>query len=608
MQALLRLFGVSNEQRRIRKRDFHVPIIGSSSDEKRLVIEVLLAFPELEDGRDESSNAVPEFYRQMTINEAGNLKCRIRLEATWIDDGTAEGAIEQEYFVITALDEEFDEVTQKQRLAQADRGRIQVIYVPAVRDGESQVTNALKNRLWKAISWSEDLKTAYSEIGEELEATFQEETAVECIVEKVNARWQEVHNAGTDSEVFFSPMEGDFDCFVRKVSVGFRPSEDGDDRNFDELSDGQRSLFHIALTTALLDVEGEALENRGVGFHPDLYVPALTLIAIEEPENNLAPFYLSRIIRQIESLAGNDRCQAVLSTHSASTLSRIKPESIRYFRCDTESRLVSIRSLTLPKNNSEAGKYVREAVRAYPELYFAKFVVLGEGDSELIVLPRLAEAINLSIDPSFVSIVPLGGRHVNHFWRLLNDLKIPFATLLDLDLGRQSGGWGRIGYVCNQLKEYGRIDEENYTTSLTLPATGGSLSDSSLQSWISFLRSHNVFFSAPLDIDLVMLNTFWDTYTTPPLGARGPSGAALKAKEAVLKENGDLTAYSEEDNESFLWYRYLFLGRGKPSTHIAALAELDNATLQADMPEPLRALLRLVHASVTLESDCDNDA
>ncbi|MBL2686090.1 ATP-dependent endonuclease, partial [Klebsiella pneumoniae] len=83
-----------------------------------------------------------------------------------------------------------------------------------------------------------------------------------------------------------------------------------------------------------------------------------------------------------------------------------------------------------PQNDAEASRYVRLAVRAYPELYFARFVILGEGESERLVLPRVAEAMSVKFDPSFVPIVPLGGRYVSHFWRLLNGLRIPHATLL----------------------------------------------------------------------------------------------------------------------------------------------------------------------------------
>ena len=63
--------------------------------------------------------------------------------------------------------------------------------------------------------------------------------------------------------------------------------------------------------------------------------------------------------------------------------------------------------------------------------------------------------MGFDIDHSFVAVVPLGGRHVNHLWRLLNDLEIPYATLLNLDWGREGGGWGRIKNACSQLLAIG---------------------------------------------------------------------------------------------------------------------------------------------------------
>jgi hypothetical protein len=41
--------------------------------------------------------------------------------------------------------------------------------------------------------------------------------------------------------------------------------------------------------------------------------------------------------------------------------------------------------------------------------------------------------------------------YVNHFWRLLNSLKIPYVTLLDFDIDRNGGGYGRIKYAVEQL-------------------------------------------------------------------------------------------------------------------------------------------------------------
>ena len=107
--------------------------------------------------------------------------------------------------------------------------------------------------------------------------------------------------------------------------------------------------------------------------------------------------------------------------------------------------------------------------------YFAKLDILGEGDSEEIILPKYWEAMNGSTDVSGISIVPLGGRHVNHFWRLLNDLEIPHITLLDLDRERDGGGWGRIKYVLEQLIANG------HDRNVLLSTANGILTDSQLE-------------------------------------------------------------------------------------------------------------------------------
>ena len=68
----------------------------------------------------------------MAADDAGRLKCRLRLEATWTDDGSLEGTIEQKYWAVRAFGA-FAE-TDCIELKALDRARIQTIYVPASRD------------------------------------------------------------------------------------------------------------------------------------------------------------------------------------------------------------------------------------------------------------------------------------------------------------------------------------------------------------------------------------------------------------------------------------------------------------------------------------------
>ena len=194
---------------------------------------------------------------------------------------------------------------------------------------------------------------------------------------------------------------------------------------------------------------------------------------------------------------------------------------------------------------------------AYPEIYFGKFVILAEGPSEEVVLPRIASALGLPIDKSFVCVVPLGGRHVNHFWRLLTDLEIPYATLLDLDAGRQTGGWARIKYVCEQLLQIGvdqsellefehngqsyALSKENLEDLHKKPFTGFS----DIVSWAGHLEKFDVFFSRPLDFDLHMLGRFPNAYKNiepgggpafPPGGLTGVGGICPPSRRSCRRK------------------------------------------------------------------------
>jgi hypothetical protein len=608
MQALLRLFGVSADQRRVRRQDFHVPAGGTEGITQRsLSIEAILEFPELDD-EHASDTPLAEFFHHMAAEQDGKLRCRLRLEATWVNDGSLDGTIEETaYAVKTFGDFAPDDLIQ---LKPMDRSRIQMIYVPAVRDGASQITAFLRGRLWRALKWSQEIQTSFAEASQALNTAFGSESGVDLITNAVTRRWHQVHNAGTDTTPVFRVIDPRFDELVRRIAIVFHPDEAGRTRAFEELSDGQRSLFQIALTGATLDVEARIAQGAGIeGFQTVLPLPALTLIAVEEPENNLAPFYLSRIVNQIQELTCSNQAQAVISSHSAGVLARVDPRQVRYFRLMPSTRAAQVREIKLPLAEEEAAKFVREAVRTYPELYFARFVILGEGSSEEVVLPRLASALGYSMDRSFVAVVPLGGRHVNHLWRLLSDLEIPHVTLLDLDLGRAGGGWGRIRVAFEQLLSCSSNPAAIFGHLLAPQGAGQTLSafDSMpilpvdaikplMQPWLSRLQELGVYFCWPLDLDFSLLQALPDPYTALSSDMRGPSLSG-DPKPAVLGQEGEPAIYPAHD-DTFRWYRYLFLGRGKPSTHVRVLSSVAPEALAAAAPEELAEMLRRIAADL----------
>lgn len=609
--ALSRLFGTSKHQRNVEKTDFHIAQDANGiADGAMLFLDAILTFPELDED-NQNTPAIPEFFRQMVASEDGEtLKVRIRLQAIWHDDGTPDGAIEEEVKWITTLNNEFtwDECP---RISLADRSAIQMVYIPAMRNADAQVKSLLSSRLWKAANWSDDLQQIIAESSEDIQNALEDEAPIMFILRKLQQRWSQVHQADTDTTPLFRLIEDKFDDLVRQAEVRFKPDEAGMERELSRLSDGQKSLFYIALTAATLEIEqaAYAANFEDPPFDQEALKPIpLTILAIEEPENSLSPFFLSRIMELANDIGAMPTAQLVMASHSPSILSRIEPENIRYFRLDDNNMQAQVNALTLPDNDNEAFKYVRLAVRAYPELYFARFVILAEGDFEQLILPRLAEAKGLHLDKSFVPIVPLGGRHVNHFWRLLNDLHIPYATLLDLDLGRKTGGADRIRNIVGHLTEEQKEELSGNEDLCDIE----ELQDEDFQpdgdgdKWIAALQEYGVYFSIPIDLDFAMINAFSEAYHRTRPNGREPGSdekAINGAKHRVLKEKGNLKLYPSDYglDDHFRWYAYHFIGHSKPDSHLAALAHIDDETLRDNCPEFLDDLIAHIADNLGLE-------
>lgn len=612
LTALVKMFGSRPTDRLIAYEDFHLAPGTNEAElaQLSLWVEVRIAFPNPAAG--EGHAGIPECFRHMAIDgPQGELFCRIRLEATWSRNGTSGGEVEQTLYWIVSADADPPE-NSKKRVAANDRANIGLIYVPASRDPATQlrqVSGSLLQPLLKAIEWAAGTRDAATQAAINVRDAVRGEAAVQTLEQAITSAWNDLQSNVSLHDVRLQPLDADFDSLVRRIEAvfghplarGVRPQP------LERLSDGLRSLFYFALVGARFELERQIAVAAGAQmFNMDVAgLPVLTLFAIEEPENHLAPHYLSRILALLQQITASGNAQVLLTSQSPSVLGRVEPEHVRHLQIDDVTAISSVRRILLPPSDEgEVFKYVKEAVRAHPELYFSKLVVLGEGDSEEVVLPRAARALGQSFDQTFVTVVPLGGRHVNHFWRLLNDLKIPHVTLLDFDRERFGGAWSRIKYAVEQLIKY-RTDVTVDSFGISQQQLDGFAAVSAgdqqhVASWLTALETYNVFFSWPLDLDFLLLEAFTMQYQgattgTGPIIPTAPEALQKRldsARTAVLKpEGGDGSTYSPTQRELFIWYQYLFLGRGKPVTHLYAVNVMDDSTFAAGMPGVLRRLI-----------------
>ena len=129
--------------------------------------------------------------------------------------------------------------------------------------------------------------------------------------------------------------------------------------------------------------------------------------------------------------------------------------------------------------------------------------------------------------------------------------------------------------------------------------------------WIEALENYSVFFSYPLDFDFMMLRAFPDSYKRPSNGGLGPNipidvskddyKALRNAYAAIIKKTSECVTRDMsklKNAELYFWYRYLFLGRSKPVSHLRMIAEIEEKELVVKCPVILKKLLTKIQADI----------
>ena len=606
LTALGRMFAMDPQLRRVRHADFHVPHNappGPPPETRLLWIEADFEFPELAGGSPGAG--VPSFFPNMRMERAGqDPRVRFRLTATEDDAGDIEDGL-----VFVTETDDHDEPTATANVDRYDRAAIQVHYLPARRDPAehiSHVGNTLLGRLLRAVDWSAEQSVAEDLTGQLGEA-LAGNAAITSLNGQLGASWGRLHTGSYFTTPAVTFAGSDVETLLRYLNVAFDTAPGGGPVDWTRLSDGQQSLLYLTLVLALHALGAQVMAGSVPTVNPAKFRPAsFTLIALEEPENSLSPHYLGRVLDSLRHFAQSPDAQAVVATHSPAVVRRVNPESIRYLRLDPDRRSV-VTTIQMPAESDEAHKFVQEAVEAFPELYFARLVILGEGDSEQVVLPRVLEAAGMAADLSSISVVPLGGRHVNHFWRLLSNLGIPYLTLLDLDSARHQGGWGRVRYALGQLIEYPTPQFKELGLNKShldkFPAWNGDtdqpVGSSTLgQTTLDALESRGgVYFSAPLDLDFSLLSAYPGAYDLKSDDVGSPEESTVVA---VLGKRRHLeTQYSDAQRALFAEYHRMFQNGSKPARHLSALSKLTDEQLLAALPPVMSRLASAVRSRLS---------
>lgn len=589
LQALCRLFAFEPSLRRILPSDFHVPFDEKvTPEERRLWIEVDFIFPEL--CEEQGNSTVAPHFGHMRLDEVdGTPRVRFRFTATKGQDGEIEETLDY----VLDINPDGTPLNTAQ-VPRSNRNHIHVHYLPARRDPASHIAysaNAMLGRLLRAVNWDAE-RGIIKDLTKQVSGSLESNPSIRALSTSLKAAWGALHKGSFFADPKLTFVASEIETLLRHMSVSFSPGHEHPLIDFSRLSDGQKSMLYLSLVLSSQAIGRAVLSKEDKSFDVNkLRPPVFTVVALEEPENSLSPHYLGRIVNALNGMTGNDDAQALIASHAPSILRRIPPESIRYLRLSQE-RTSRVTHIVLPATSDEAHKFVREAVQSFPEIYFSRLVVLAEGDSEEIVLPRILSAKGAPVDESAVSIAPLGGRHVNHFWRLLSALEIPYLTLLDLDVARHQGGWGRIKYVNCQLARYepNKVLPPKYAIPKWNDKTNKVRTS---DDYVANLEDRGVYFSSPMDLDYSMLFAYPEAYGATK---EKPDEATINA--VLGEKHHDASQYSDDEQQLFATYHHRFKLSSKPAAHLDALSKLSDESLLKTIPKSLARLADAVIAKL----------
>lgn len=229
----------------------------------------------------------------------------------------------------------------------------------------------------------------------------------------------------------FSPLN-----YFKTINILANDSSVNNDFDVDpvELGEGNKSLMLFAL-----------IRSYAKNFKQE----ATGILAIEEPEIYLHPQARRHLNKIFKDIVKDSNIQIIYTTHSPDFLSTEEFSSIGLVSKDsqegtkvkiiTEQDLVDFSISTgVPKNKTNTDNikefYATTSDTKLNEGFFAKHLILVEGDTEELCLPLLFERLGLKYYSSGISIIGVEGKNqIPKYWRLFKAFNIKLSVVFDSD-------------------------------------------------------------------------------------------------------------------------------------------------------------------------------
>lgn len=254
-----------------------------------------------------------------------------------------------------------------------------------------------------------------------------------------------LRTANDDIEKYFTEQDGTVILSaIRKTLASFNEHDTPSDAKFETSTIQLKSILEsLSLSAAEI--------HPGLGELNLLFIAAellllqhddnggLRLALIEELEAHLHPQAQLRLIQYLQKEYNESGVQIIISTHSPVLASKINLKNLILLKNGKGYDLSPGKTLL------QKGDYLflqRFLDSSKANLFFAKGVIMVEGDAENLLIPVIADIIGLPLEKYGVSIVNVGSTAFLRYSRVFaradeNTIDIPVAVITDCDVQPQ---------------------------------------------------------------------------------------------------------------------------------------------------------------------------
>ncbi len=237
---------------------------------------------------------------------------------------------------------------------------------------------------------------------------------VEDLIRKYALKQVGLDPTSSNVKIEFRP----FDTINAYKSLSMVLCEGAHEFDAEEIGAGYQSSIVVAIFRAYQELNREG-----------------AIIAIEEPEIFLHPHRQRFFFKVLTDLVAQGN-QVFYTTHSAHFVDITSPEHVCIVRKTPQNgtKIASCPAQIWTPDKKELFKLEKEFDPERNEMFFAKGVLLCEGDTEKALFPILMKDRGIDLDEIGVSVVECGGKgNLPFFVKVVEHFSIPYVVVQDED-------------------------------------------------------------------------------------------------------------------------------------------------------------------------------